>query len=1077
MLKKTDQASVLNVPHSAAPSWLSTESACGQLIAERDWSATPLGPIAGWPQSLRTALGMVLSSPLPIVMLWGDEGVMLYNDGYSVFAGGRHPELLGSKVREGWPEVADFNDHVMKVGLAGGTLSYKDQELTLHRNGEPEQVVMNLDYSPVPGEDGRPAGVLAIVIETTERLAAQRLQTQAEEALTLERDRSQGVLQNMAEGFVLLDRNFRVLDINAEGLRMEQRPRSEIVGKIHWEAWPGTEDSELGRLYKKAMADQTPLTFEHEYVWPDGHRYWIETRGYPTAGGLALFHRDVSDRHASDVALRAATEAARKEAAKGSAILAQLAEGVIVTDRDGRITFVNEAAKALHGVETLDVEPADYSQIYHLFREDGTPYPFEELPLARAVKNGEIVLDARWRIRRPDGTEVLAIGGARPIVDPDLGQIGSVLTVRDDTARSAGELAVRESESRFRNMADHAPVMMWVTDADGYCTYLNRGWYEFTGQSEAEGEGFGWLEAVHPDDRGWSGEAFRKANEAREPFRIEYRLRRHDGVYCWAIDAAAPRFGPDGEYLGYVGSVVDIDERQRAEALKSSQNRLLELAVTDAPLDHLLELLVKAVEDESRSGMLGSILLMDEGGKHLRHGAAPSLPEDYNGAIDGIAIGPSVGSCGTAAFTRKAVFVSDIASDPLWADFKELALGHGLRACWSTPILSASGTLLGTFAMYYPEPREPNSSDLEMVGFVSRTASLIIERKRAEEALKEESRRLRLQGEEFQTLAENMPALCWMAQADGHIFWYNQRWYEYTGTTPESQEGWGWESVHDPECLPAVAERWRHSLDTGTPFEMVFPLKGADGLFRPFLTRIVPVRDEMNTIIRWFGTNVDISEQQAAEAALAEALKTSDVLLHEVNHRVKNSLQVVTGLLMLQASQASDPDLRQALLEARGRIAVVASMHQRLYSTSQHDRVDFGDYIRELTEETLASLGGEGRIALESNIQPGIMVLLQQAVPLALVVSELVTNAVKYAFPDHRRGQIGLKLQRVGDQIVLQVSDDGVGLPPDFDPAARKGLGMRIVTSLVKQVRGKLNVGRTDPGASFRIDIPADRID
>ena len=144
------------------------------LIRSFDWAATSLGPLAGWPQSLKTATGLLVHSPLPIVMLWGRDGVMIYNDAYSIFAGGRHPRLLGSKVREGWPEVADFNDHVMKVGLAGGTLSYKDQELTLHRSGAPEQVWMNLDYSPVIDERGRPGGVIAIVVETTERVLADR---------------------------------------------------------------------------------------------------------------------------------------------------------------------------------------------------------------------------------------------------------------------------------------------------------------------------------------------------------------------------------------------------------------------------------------------------------------------------------------------------------------------------------------------------------------------------------------------------------------------------------------------------------------------------------------------------------------------------------------------------------------------------------------------------------------------------------------------------------------------------------------------------------------------------------------
>lgn len=146
----------------------------GELIRGHDWSDTALGPLDHWPQSLRTVTSMLLLSPVPIVLLWGELGIMLYNDAYSVFAAGRHPHLLGSEVRKGWPEVADFNDHVMRVCLAGGTLAYKNQELTLHRNGRPEQVWMNLDYSPVLDETGIPVGVIAFVVETTERVRAER---------------------------------------------------------------------------------------------------------------------------------------------------------------------------------------------------------------------------------------------------------------------------------------------------------------------------------------------------------------------------------------------------------------------------------------------------------------------------------------------------------------------------------------------------------------------------------------------------------------------------------------------------------------------------------------------------------------------------------------------------------------------------------------------------------------------------------------------------------------------------------------------------------------------------------------
>jgi PAS domain S-box-containing protein len=152
--------------------------------------------------------------------------------------------------------------------------------------------------------------------------------------------------------------------------------------------------------------------------------------------------------------------------------------------------------------------------------------------------------------------------------DAVVGRADRVLvTLMDISERKAAERALQESEARFRNMADHAPVMMWVTDTRGACTYLNRQWYEFTGQTEEMGLGFGWLRAVHPEDAGRAQSVFLEAHARGTPFRLDYRLRRADGEYRWVIDAAAPRFGPGGEFLGYIGSVIDITERRRREEL------------------------------------------------------------------------------------------------------------------------------------------------------------------------------------------------------------------------------------------------------------------------------------------------------------------------------------------------------------------------------------------------------------------------------------------------------------------------------------------------------------------------------
>ena len=408
----------------------------GTLVRAHDWSRTPLGPASDWPQSLKTIAATVLRATVPMVLLWGEQGIMLYNDAYSAFAGDRHPGLLGTPVREGWHEVADFNDHVLKVGLAGETLAYRDLELTLHRYGRGERAFLNLDYSPVLDDDARPAGVLAIVVETTERVLAERRQAAAESAARVERDRARDVLDNMGEAFVLLDRDFRITDMNAEAMRLEIRPKAEVIGLTHWEAHPDASP-ELGDLFRKAMAQRIAVSLEHRYVWPDGRDMWIDMRAYPVDGGLAVFYRDVTERRRSeDVRLVADTER--------GAILAQLTEGVIVTDASGAISFVNDAADRLHGINRLGIAPEDYASVYSLWTVDGHPYPPLELPLARAALRGETVLDASWIIRRADGVELRARGSARPILMSDGSQLGAVLTFRDDTDRHRAEASLLE---------------------------------------------------------------------------------------------------------------------------------------------------------------------------------------------------------------------------------------------------------------------------------------------------------------------------------------------------------------------------------------------------------------------------------------------------------------------------------------------------------------------------------------------------------------------------------------------------------------------------------------------------------
>src|SRR6476620_11258770 len=175
------------------------------------------------------------------------------------------------------------------------------------------------------------------------------------------------------------------------------------------------------------------------------------------------------------------------------------------------------------------------------------------------------------------------------------------------------------------------------------------------------------------------------------------------------------------------------ENADRDVLLLAAQLELLAGVVAGEALPQALESLLRVVERVSTGGLLASILLLDETGRYLLHGAAPSLPADYSAAIHGVEIGPSVGSCGTAAYRRCQVIVEDIDSDPLWADYRELALAAGLQACWSTPVVGVGGRVLGTFAMYYPSPSRPNPTDLALIDVLVRTVAMAIERSRLDE--------------------------------------------------------------------------------------------------------------------------------------------------------------------------------------------------------------------------------------------------------------------------------------------------------------------------------------------------------
>lgn len=396
----------------------------------------------------------------------------------------------------------------------------------------------------------------------------------AEEMVRRERDRMRSVLEGMGEAFVLLGHDYTVLDINAEGLRLETRGRDAIVGHSHWDVWPNTKDSAVGRLYQHAMASREPVSLEHCYQWPDGREHWIDMRAYPVPDGLAVFYRDITQRKHAERELVELHRKVASHAAEQEAILGQLTEGVIVTDTAGRITFVNEAAERLHGMKLLGVGPNDYTEAYRLLTEGGEPYPAHELPLARAVLNGETVLEARWRIARADGQEVIAIGSAKPFSDSKGRPLGAVLTVRDDTERHRAERALTATSTRLDAILNNTRMAVFLMDDRQHCVFMNKAAEELTGYRFEETTGRPLHDVIHhtrPDGPHFplSECAIDRAFPERTGVQGEETFVHKSGAFYPVAFTASPMLGEQAEVVGTVIEVRDITAEKQAEETRN----------------------------------------------------------------------------------------------------------------------------------------------------------------------------------------------------------------------------------------------------------------------------------------------------------------------------------------------------------------------------------------------------------------------------------------------------------------------------------------------------------------------------
>jgi PAS domain S-box-containing protein len=555
----------------------------GALIRQFDWTKTSLGPLEAWPQSLKTVTDTLLRSPVPIVLLWGEDGVMIYNDAYSIFAGGRHPRLLGSKVRDGWAEVADFNDNVMKVGLGGGTLAYKDQELTLYRHGRPEQVWMNLDYSPVLNEAGQPAGVIAIVVETTQRVVAERALKDRENDLARVQQIAGigGVTVDLRNGFNNGRRSPEYLRIH--GLDPNSiDTHDDWVKRLH----PDDRDRALQHFLAVVSGTDTRYSSEYRIVRPNDRQVrWIaceaqierDAEGKPLR--LVGAHMDITDRTLAKELLRESEERFR--------VIANSAPVPMwVSKLDGTRGFANQAYLDFLGLEYERALVFDWRTILH--PDDQSRVVSKSVAGEASLK--PFVLEARYR--RADGAWRWMRSESQPRWDPAGNHIGFIGVAHDITAAKQAESQLRRlnetleqrirertsqlesNEAQLRGIFETSNQYQGLLDLDGNVLYANK--TALAGiravAADVVGKPFWdtrWFSAT-PGARSTVFSAFASVKRG-ESMRTEMLLHLPVGDRYFDF-AMRPVFDQHGAVASILAEAVDItDRRQAEEALRQSQ--------------------------------------------------------------------------------------------------------------------------------------------------------------------------------------------------------------------------------------------------------------------------------------------------------------------------------------------------------------------------------------------------------------------------------------------------------------------------------------------------------------------------
>ncbi|MEG4810454.1 PAS domain S-box protein [Microcoleus sp. F8-D3] len=835
---------------------------------------------------------------------------------------------------------------------------------------------------------------------------------------------------------------------------------------------------------------------ERWHVRKDGSRFWGSGLVMPlrdAAGevqGLLKIMQDKTERRQIEEALRQSENLYRT-------LADSVPELMWINTADGRLEFCNQHWKTYTGIRP---ELPLAAPVLHLFHPDDLPAVVATR--TKAIAAGE-AYEFECRVRRFDGTYRWHLARLVPVKDRG-GQVvqwaGIGIDIDD---RKRAEESLAESDRRFRFLAESLPHLIWNVDSAGEIRFTNQQkWLEYLGMSYEEAVHNNWESLVPPSDL---AEAFARWQECQitgEVYQVELRLRRAaDQMERWHLSRAVPIRGARGQIVEWIGTNTDIHDRKRAQL---NEQFLSEIEVRLRQRSNPAEMMWEAMKS------LGEYLKADRCIWHEIDLEADRaiVRQDWHLSDLASAAGthqisdfktPELKALSMAGQT---LVISDIANFPHTAHLFDNYGAVSIRALVDVPCLQ-EGRWVALLVVTSKAVRHWRPDEVWLMQeVVARLWTVILHARALHELHESEAR--------FRALADNIAQLAWMTDATGWIFWYNQRWFDYTGTTLEEMQGWGWQQVHHPEHVDRVVEKFRRCTETGELWEDTFPLRGKDGSYRWFLSRAVPIRDGGGKVLRWCGTNTDITDrklaaaererllarEKAAREEAEQANRVKDEFLAVLSHELRTPLNPIVGWTKLLRSNVLTPEKQRYALETIERNA-------KLQTQLIEDLLDVSGILQGKVSLNIAPVDLAGvigaaietvrlaaqvkSIQISTQFAPNLGPVLGDAGRLQQVVWNLLSNAVKFT---PAGGNIQVVLDRADTLAQITVTDTGKGIEPDFLPyvfdyfrqadstMTRKfgglGLGLAIVRHLVELHGGtvKSDSPGEGQGATLTVSIP-----